>query len=91
MIAQRAAQPALATLPAHVETRNPHVLAYAHYHETGPLMVLANFSERSQSIAAETLHAQGLHWPAVDLITGGHVALGEGLTLSPYQLAWLRA
>ena len=90
MIAQRAAQPALATQPAHIETGNPHVLAYAHYHETGPLLVLANFSERPQGISAQTLHAQGLHWPAVDLITGSHLALDEGVTLSPYQLAWLR-
>jgi len=90
LIDMRKAQPALATGVEAVETGNPHVLGYAHYHATGPLLVLANFSERPQMASAQTLHQQGLSWPAIDLITGNRVALHEDVALSPYQLAWLR-
>jgi amylosucrase len=90
MIAVRQAQPVLSAPIEAVDSGNAHVLAYAHYHETGPLLVLANFSENPQLITSETLHQQGLSWPALDLITGSHIGLDEGLALSPYQLAWLR-
>jgi glycosidase len=90
MIQVRKAQPALATSVEAIETSNTHVLGFAHYHETGPLLVLGNFSEHPQTINAETLHTQGLSWPAVDLITGSRVELNDNLALSPYQLAWLR-
>lgn len=90
LIALRKAEPALATLPEPVETGNAHVLGFAHYHAGGPLLVLANFSEQAHTIAAHTLHAQGLSWMAVDLITGARVALSEDVTLAPYQMAWLK-
>ncbi|MCS6847515.1 MAG: DUF3459 domain-containing protein, partial [Anaerolineae bacterium] len=90
LIALRKAEPALATLPEHVETGNAHVLGFAHYHAGGPLLVLANFSEQAHTISAHVLHAQGLSWPTVDLITGSRVALSEDVTLAPYQMAWLK-
>lgn len=90
LIALRQAEPALATLPEHVETGNAHVLGFAHYHATGPLLVLANFSEHAHTVVADVLRAQGLAWPACDLITGARVALNEDVTLSPYQIAWLK-
>ena len=90
MIQMRKAQPALATNIESVETENRYVLGFAHFHETGPLLVLGNFSEHPQAITAETLHSQGLSWPAVDLITGSHIGLDDNVALSPYQLAWLR-
>ena len=86
----RKSQPALSTGVESMETGNPHVLGFAHYHATGPLLVLANFSERPQTVTAEVLHQQGFSWPAVDLNSESRVALGESLALSPYQLAWLR-
>jgi amylosucrase len=74
-----------------VRTDNPHVLGFARYHATGPLLALANFSEQPRTIKAETLHAQGFAFPALDLITGQRVSLSEDVPLAPYQLAWLRA
>lgn len=56
----------------------------------GPLLVLANFSEHPQAISTDLLHAQGLSWPAQDLIASVHVVPQEALSLSPYQLAWLK-
>ncbi len=90
LIALRKAEPALATLPEHVETGSRHVLGFAHYHAGGPLLVLANFSEQAHTIAAHALHTQGLSWMATDLISGTRVSLGEDVTLAPYQIAWLR-
>ncbi len=90
MAAMRRQEPALATRVETLDSGNPHVLAFAHYHTTGPLVVLANFSEQPQRIAEDVLHRQGLNWPARDLISGQHVLPAEGLALSPYQLAWLR-
>jgi amylosucrase len=74
-----------------VRTDNPHVLGFVRYHTTGPLLVLANFSEQPHTLKAETLHAQGFSFPALDLITGSRVSLSEDVPLAPYQLAWLRA
>lgn len=91
MIEIRRNEPALATLPEPIETGNPHVLGFAHYHATGPLLVLANFSEQAHTVPAHVLHAQGLAWIAVDRISGSRVALNEDVTLSPYQIAWLTA
>jgi amylosucrase len=90
MVALRKQEPALSTSIEHVETGNAHVLGFAHYHSAGPLLVLANFSEHPQAVQADVLHEQGLSWSAVDLITGMHILPSEGLSLSPYQLAWLK-
>lgn len=90
MIGLRQSLPALSADIDLVNTQNPHVLGFAHYHATGPVVVFANFSERPQSVRATVLHELGLNWPAVDLISDHHVALNEELTLSPYQLAWLK-
>jgi amylosucrase len=90
LIALRKAEPALATLPESVETGNAHVLGFAHYHATGPLLVLANFSEQAQAVPAHILHTQGLGWTAVDLITDARLSLMEDVTLSPYRMAWLK-
>jgi hypothetical protein len=73
-----------------VDTGNPHVLGFAHYHATGPMLVLGNFSERPQRVSAAVLRQQGFTWPANDLITDSNVNLSEDVALSPYQLAWLR-
>ena len=90
LIDLRKGLPALSSGIEPIETQNAHVLGFAHYHATGPLLVVANFSERPQSVRVEVLHQQGLSWPAADLISEGRVALNEELNLSPYQLAWLK-
>ena len=90
MIQVRKTQPVIATNIESVETGNRHVLGFAHFHETGPLLVLGNFSEHPQTINVEMLHSQGLSWPAVDLITGSYIGLDDNVALSPYQLAWLK-
>lgn len=91
MVELRKQMPALSTLPAHMATGNEHVLGFAHYHEAGPLLVLANFSEQAQTLAGETLREAGFAWPARDLISDKPHDLHAGVTLAPLQLMWLRA
>jgi amylosucrase len=91
MITARKSQPAFSTRVEHVVSGNAHVLAFAHHHESGPLLVLANFSEYPQVLSNARLHSQGYSWPAHDLISGSHVLLSERIALAPYQIAWLRA
>ena len=82
--------PALSTLPEHVSTGNEHVLGFAHFHEAGPLLVLANFSELEQHIAATQLREAGFAWPARDVISNQCHDLHAGVALAPLQLMWLR-
>ena len=68
-------------------TKNPSVLGFTRPGALGGILVLANFSEHPQMLAAEVLSAQPAS--AVDLVTGERHALGGGLELAAYQLAWL--
>jgi amylosucrase len=69
------------------DTLNPHVLGFVRNYR---LLVLANFSERPQSLTRDVLAA---YWdiPAapVDVLTGAPVELPQQLTLEPYQYLWL--
>ncbi|WP_137894689.1 alpha-amylase family protein [Ramlibacter sp. 2FC] len=69
-------------------THNPAVLGY----QRGPLddgvLVLGNFSEHPQRVAAPVLSA--LPARALDLVSGRGLALDQDLTLQPYQQLWLR-
>jgi amylosucrase len=91
MIAWRRQLPAFANLPQHVATGNDHVLGFAHYHDAGPVLVLANFSEQAQTISGETLRQAGFAWPARDLISNKPHDLHAGVTLAPLQLMWMKA
>jgi amylosucrase len=73
-----------------VQTHNPHVLGFMRVHVTGPVIVLANFSEQPQRILSEHLHDQGLGLTTRDLITGTIVSLADDVPLAPYQLCWLQ-
>ena len=68
-------------------TKSPSVLGFTRPGATGDILVLANFSERGQGVAAEVLSA--LPPSAVDLVSGAHLNLRDGLTLGPYQMVWL--
>ncbi len=66
---------------------NGHVLAYLRNHT---LLVLANFSERSQLVNLETLRwAWPLPMDVRDLIDDAALSLTGTLTLEPYQFLWL--
>jgi amylosucrase len=74
-----------------VDPGNDRVFAYVRRHAGERLLVLANLTERPQPIAANTVRLHGLAYAFTDLVTDAPVALdaGTGLTLAPYQVAWL--
>jgi len=54
------------------------------------VLVLANFSEHTQPVAANELRLYGLSYHFTDLIAGDELTLGDSpLVLEPYQVLWL--
>jgi amylosucrase len=71
-------------------TKNPAVLGYlreGRHPGQGRVLVLGNFSEFVQSVAAEVLSGLSAHW--VDLIGQSAFDARTSITLAPYQLLWL--
>jgi amylosucrase len=74
-----------------LESGNPHVFAYVRQNEGARMLVLANFSEGEQRIAANTLRTHGLSYSFTDLVTGHAIMLDNDLVLEPYRFVWLTA
>lgn len=92
LIALRKATPALSGHQTDIiHVGNDHVFAYLRVHEGERLVVLANFTEQSQEIAANELRLYGLGYRFTELISESTVALTETLALEPYQVLWLKA
>ena len=72
-----------------VDTGNPHVFSFVRHHEAGRVLVLANFSEREQIIAANEVRLYGLGYNFRELVTGEDVRLEEKIKLEPYRFMWL--
>lgn len=68
---------------------SPHVLAYLRWHDGNHLVVIANFSEKTLSVAISQLRAEGLSHFMKDVLTGDTVSTHDRLTLAPYDLRWL--
>jgi glycosidase len=92
LIAVRKETPALAGGHMQViDTGNGHVFGYSRQGDAGRVLVLCNFSEREQRLAANTVRANGLSYTFRDLVTGDTIELADALTLAPYQYMWLVA
>ncbi|MBK8048332.1 MAG: amylosucrase [Anaerolineales bacterium] len=94
LIAVRKATPAFGGNKTEViNVGNDHVFAYARISTGGQrVLVLANFSEGTQAIAANELRLYGLNYHFADLVTQRDLVLGsEPLVLEPYQVLWLQA
>lgn len=95
LVALRKATPALAgNQMTVIDVGNDHVFAYARTgaaHTGGQrVLVLANFSESTQPIAANELRLYGLNYHFRDLISGQELLLGDApLVMEPYQVLWL--
>ncbi len=66
---------------------NASVLGYSRGSLNDGVLVLANFSDYAQHCAARVFSA--LPGTTVDLISGRPLALGNGLTLAPYEVLWI--
>jgi amylosucrase len=92
LIDLRKATPALADGNMQViDAGNGHVFGYVRQGGDGRVLVLCNFSEREQPIAANVVRANGLSYIFRDLVSGEPIELAEELTLTPYQHLWLVA
>ena len=74
-----------------VDPGNGHVFAYVRQGGEDRVLVLCNFSEYEQRVAANFVRASGLSYTFRDLVTGDDVELKEELLLAPYQFVWLIA
>ena len=70
------------------QTHQPAVLGYVRANDNQRVLVLANFSDHPQRVAAEVLSA--LPARAMDLVSGIGFNLREPLTLHAYQTLWLK-
>ncbi len=84
------------TLPALVGNQfqllpieNEHVLAYQRWHDASRLIVIANFSEKSQTIDLRRLRYEGFAHFLQDVFTGATLSTMGSQDLHPYQLHWL--
>jgi amylosucrase len=90
LIQLRTQQPALGGSEMQVmPTGSDHLFGYVRNHQGHRLLALNNFSEASQSIAANEIRLYGLGYTFTDLISQQLVTLDEDLTLEPYQAMWL--
>lgn len=67
-------------------TGNPHVFGFIRSRADKMVFVLANFTERRQTVEARRLRQMGLRKTAVDLYAGRTVTATRELLLEPYQL-----
>jgi amylosucrase len=92
LIGLRKAQPALWDGQIEViESGNPHLFGFVRHHDRQRLLVLANFSERPQTIDANQVRVYGLGYQFADLIGGQAYTAEAPLELEPYQCVWLEA
>lgn len=92
LIAMRKEQPALSGGSLTVfDTGSPHLLGYTRARGGHRISVVANFSERPQSISANRLRLNGLGYEFCDLNSGLRLSADESLPLTPYQFVWLEA
>ena len=69
---------------------NDHVFAYIRHQDSQRLLLLCNFTERSQSVSLKELRVQDFSDQAQDLLTSQTLQLSEDLYLAPYQTYWLQ-
>jgi amylosucrase len=92
LIELRKQTPAMAGLEMELlGTDNEHVLGFVRLHEGHRLIVLANFTERSQEVDGNKLRMRGLGRFFRDLVTSEEISTSRPLTLDAYRYMWLVA
>ncbi len=74
---------------AFVDLQNPHVFGYVRRCAGSRVLILANFIESEQTVAANELRVYGLGYTFRDLITGEEITSDRDLLLEPYRFVWL--
>ena len=68
---------------------NDHLLTYFRHYENNSVFILANFSDKEQSIAGNKLRQLGLSKTVTDVVGGKTITAAQNLTLEPYQFMML--
>ncbi|MEM9135903.1 MAG: alpha-amylase family glycosyl hydrolase, partial [Cyanobacteria bacterium P01_F01_bin.42] len=91
LIALRKAVPAFASQNMKlVTTANSHILGYLRIFEGHRMVVLANFSEKTQTVEGNTLRTAGLGRFFEDVIQNQTYSTSEPISLAAYQIVWLK-
>lgn len=69
-----------------IDTGNHHVFGFFRNQESQSVLVLANFTEREQTLSARHLRQLGLRRTVVDQVAGKTVTAAKEMVLQPYQL-----
>ncbi len=72
-----------------IDLGNPHVFAFFRNYEQRSVLVLANFSEKRQSLQARLLRQLGMRKTMIDLFAGKSFTATHELLLDPYQFMTL--
>jgi amylosucrase len=72
-----------------IDPGNEHIFGYVRHHEGARVLVLANFTEQTQSIPANTIRLYGLSYAYGDLVSRAEFSLQDELALEPYSFVWL--
>ena len=72
-----------------VETGNPHLFAYVRGEAAQRLLMINNFSESEQVVAAGRLSAAGMKRESAELLNQHILAAGSDLVLDGYRYAWI--
>ena len=72
-----------------IETGNAHLFGYLRQSDTQRILVINNFSQQPQSMAAGFLTGSGKLNGCIDLATGRRIASDVELELGPYRFLWL--
>ena len=72
-----------------IDTGNDRLFGFVRAAGSARVVVVANFSEQPQPIAAYHIRQHGFTQPCLDLLTSAPVELDHELTLEPYQLLCL--
>jgi amylosucrase/maltose alpha-D-glucosyltransferase/alpha-amylase len=67
------------------DTGNDHVFGYFRHHDGHSVFVLANFSEQTQTLAANRLRLLGLRKTFTDIVAGRTITATQKLEVAPYQ------
>ncbi|HSH17517.1 MAG TPA: cyclomaltodextrinase C-terminal domain-containing protein, partial [Verrucomicrobiae bacterium] len=68
-----------------IDTGNDHILGYFRQHQEQSVLVLANFAESEQPVAATRLRQLGLRRTFTDIIAGRNITASQTLMMEPCQ------
>jgi amylosucrase len=88
---QRKSHPALAGNQIRLlPNDNGHVLSFLRWNDSNMLVVLANFSDQTQSLSLRQLRTEGLAHFLKNMFSDQTVSTNDTIVLEPYDLLWLQ-